>query len=297
VLVGRRGGVSWLTTVGGATAPRSEPVRAPRGVRRYWHGWIDDTAHRTVAAAIARIRAGELAKVVLARDLLATADVPLDERCLLARLAAQSPTSWVYAVAGLIGTTPELLISRERNTVAARLLAGTAWPRPGSDNAASLERELLASAKNRAEHGYGVQSLAETLAPFCTRLHVPDEPTVLHLCNISHLATDVHGTLAADTPLLDLVAQVHPTAAVAGSPRQTAMRSSASLRQWIGAVTLGLSDGSMRRAAANSGWRCAVRSCRRQPRACSPEAGSSRTPTRIPKRRRSEQSSASSNRP
>jgi menaquinone-specific isochorismate synthase len=71
---------------------------------------------------------------------------------------------------------------------------------------------------------FAVQSLAETLAPFCTHLHVPDEPTVLHLRNISHLATDVHGTLAADTPLLDLVAQVHPTAAGAGSPRQNAMR-------------------------------------------------------------------------
>ena len=224
VLVGRREGVSWLTTVGGATAPRPEPLRTPRGVR-YWQGWIDDTAHRSsVAAAIARIRAGELAKVVLARDLLATADEPLDERYLLARLAAQYPASWVYAVAGLIGTTPEMLIRRERNTVAARLLAGTAWPRPGRDNKASLEHELLASAKNRAEHRYGVQSLAETLTPFCTHLHVPDEPTVLHLRNISHLATDVHGTLAADTPLLDLVAQVHPTAAVAGSPRQTAVR-------------------------------------------------------------------------
>jgi menaquinone-specific isochorismate synthase len=162
--------------------------------------------------------------VVIARDLLATAEMPLDERYLLARLAFQYPESWVYAIAGLIGATPELLIRRERDTVTARLLAGTAWPRPGSGSAASLERELLASGKNRSEHRYSVQSLTETLAPFCTTLHVPDEPTVLHLRNISHLATDVRGTLVADTPLLDLVAQLHPTAAVSGSPRQTAIR-------------------------------------------------------------------------
>jgi menaquinone-specific isochorismate synthase len=162
--------------------------------------------------------------VVIARDLIAAAEAPLDERHVLARLAAQYPTSWVYAVAGLIGATAELLIRRERDTVAARLLAGTAWPRPGGSSTASLATELLASGKNRSEHRYGVQSLAETLAPFCSQLHVPDEPSVLHLHNISHLATDVHGTLAADTPLLDLVARLHPTAAVAGSPRQAAMR-------------------------------------------------------------------------
>lgn len=224
VAVGRRDGVSWVTTVGGATAPSPEPVTTPRGVR-YWHGWIDDMAHRrSVASAIARIRAGELAKVVLARDLLATAEIPLDERYLLARLAAQYHDSWVYAIAGLIGATPELLIRRERDTVTARLLAGTAWPQPGSGSTASLERELLASGKNRAEHWYGVQSLAETLAPFCAQLHVPDTPTVLHLRNISHLATDVCGTLAADTPVLDIVARVHPTAAASGSPRQAAIR-------------------------------------------------------------------------
>ena len=188
---------------------------------RYRQGSISDAAHRrSVAAAIARIRAGELAKAVLARDLIATADAPLDERYVLARLAAEYPTSWVYAVAGLIGATSELLLRRERDTVAARLLAGTAWPRPGVSSTTSLARELLASGKNRAEHRYGVRSLAESLSPFCSQLHVPDEPSVLHLPGISHLATEVYGTLAADAPLLDLVARVHPTAAVGGSPRR-----------------------------------------------------------------------------
>ncbi|HEX8007102.1 MAG TPA: isochorismate synthase [Trebonia sp.] len=224
VVVGRRDGVSWMTTVGSPTVPASQPVAASRGVR-YRHGWIGDTAHRrSVAAAISRIKAGELDKVVLARDLLATADRPLDERYVLARLAAEYPTSWVYAVDGLIGATPELLLRRERDSVSARLLAGTTWPRPGRSSAASLARDLLASGKNRAEHRYAVQSLVEALAPFCSRLDVPHEPSVLHLPNLSHLATEVHGTLAADAPLLDLVARVHPTAAVAGSPRSAAMR-------------------------------------------------------------------------
>ena len=223
VVVGRRGEASWVTTIGGPV-PARRPVTAPRGVR-YQAGAVDDAAHRrSVATAVARVRAGELAKVVLARDLIATADKPLDERYLLARLAGDYPTCWVYAVNGLVGATPELLLSRERDTVSARLLAGTTWPRPGITDTAPLARELLASAKNRAEHHYGVRSLVEALAPFCSRLDVPDGPSVLHLPNVTHLATEVRGRLAADTSLLDLTARVHPTAAVAGSPTAAAIR-------------------------------------------------------------------------
>jgi menaquinone-specific isochorismate synthase len=83
---------------------------------------------------------------------------------------------------------------------------------------------LLTSAKNRAEHHYGLQSLTQALAPSCAWLDIPAEPTVLHLPNVSHLATDVRGRLAADTSLLELTAGVHPTAAVAGTPTTAAMR-------------------------------------------------------------------------
>jgi menaquinone-specific isochorismate synthase len=231
VVVGRRDGVSWITTVGSPAAPACQPVAVPGGVR-YSHGWIGDSAHRrSVEAAVAKIQAGELDKVVLGRDLMATADRPLDERYVLARLAADFPASWVFAVAGLIGATPELLIRRDHDRVACRLLAGTTWPRPGGSSAVSLARELLASGKIRAEHRYAIQSLVERLDPFCSQLHVPDEPSVLHLANVSHLASDVRGTLAADTPLMDLIAAVHPTAAVAGSPRAAAMQLISELEQ------------------------------------------------------------------
>jgi menaquinone-specific isochorismate synthase len=223
VLVGRRDGVSWMTTVGDL-APGRRPVTAPRGVR-YRAGAVDDAAYRrSVAAAVARIRTGELGKVVLARDLVAIAEAPLDERYLLARLAEGYPTCWVYAVAGLVGATPELLLRRERDMVSALLLAGTVWPQPGAVDTAELARELLASAKNRTEHQYGVRSLVETLAPFCSWLEVSAEPSVLHLSNVTHLATEVRGGLAADTSLLDLTARVHPTAAVGGSPTAEAVR-------------------------------------------------------------------------
>ena len=223
VVIGRRGGVSWITTAGGQ-APERQPVTAPQYVR-YQAGAVDDAAHRrAVAAAVARIRGGELSKVVLARDLLAVAQGPLDERYLLTRLAENFPACWTFAANGLVGATPELLLRREGRAVSALLLAGSAWPGPGGASHSALAGELLGSAKERSEHEYGVRSLAADLGPFCSQLDVPAEPSVLHLPNVSHLATRVRGTLAAEPTLLELAARVHPTAATAGTPTATAMR-------------------------------------------------------------------------
>jgi menaquinone-specific isochorismate synthase len=223
VVVGRRGRVSWITTTG-APPPIRRPVISPRAVR-YQAGLIDDAAHRrAVAAAVTRIEAGEARKVVLARDLVATADGPLDERYLLSRLARNFPDCWVFAVKGLVGATPELLVRRQGHAVSARLLAGTAWPEPGMASEEALAAQLLGSAKNRREHEYGVRSLTAALAPLCSWLDVPAEPSALHLPNVTHLATDVTGWLKTSWSLLDLAAHVHPTAAVAGTPTVAAMR-------------------------------------------------------------------------
>jgi menaquinone-specific isochorismate synthase len=223
VLAGRRGATSWITTITGPAAPR-EPVAPPRGVR-YRAGSIDDGAHQSaVRAAVARIRAGELSKVVLARDLIATSSEPLDERHLLLRLADDFPACWTFAVNGLIGSTPELLLRREDHAVSSLLLAGTAWPGPGAANPGALARQLLASPKNRSEHEYAIQSLTRALRPFCSHLDVPAEPSVLHLANVAHLATAVSGALERPVSLLDLAARVHPTAAASGTPKVTALR-------------------------------------------------------------------------
>lgn len=223
VLVGRRGGTTWITTTGGP-APAPEPVTVPQGVR-YQAGAVDDAAHqRAVTAAVARIRAGELSKVVLARDLVAMAQGPLDERYLLTRLAENFPACWAFAVNGLVGATPELLLRLEDLAVSALLLAGTAWPGPGMTDPSELARHLLASAKNRSEHEYSIRSLTQALQPFCSHLEIPAEPSVLHLPNVSHLATEARGRLKEPASLLDLAEQVHPTAAVSGTPKTTALR-------------------------------------------------------------------------
>ncbi len=229
VLFGRRDGMSWMTTVGEPEEFGTEPVRVPAGVRYADSRLTVEGYKKAVQRAVQRIRAGELDKVVLAHDLLAHADEPLDERGLLGRLATNYPTCWTYAVDGLIGATPELLLRRTGEVVSARLLAGTVWPRAGVTDFDQLASELLASAKNLGEHRYGIESLVACLEPYCSRLDVPDGPSVLRLPNVAHLATEVHGTLRAETSLLELTAKVHPTAAVGGTPTAAAVRAIAEL--------------------------------------------------------------------
>lgn len=224
VVVGRRDGVAWITEFSHADGVHAvRPVR-PTGAVRYADGQLSVAGYRAaVAEAVRRMRAGELDKVVLAHDLLAVADRPLDARHLLAGLAERYPACWSYAVDGLVGATPELLVRCRAGAVWSRVLAGTIWPGPTAEG--DLGDTLLGSAKDRHEHRLAVQSLVESLRPLCASLTAPDEPVPLVLPNVTHLSSDVVGTLPAQQPasLLELVAAVHPTAAVGGTPREIAV--------------------------------------------------------------------------
>jgi menaquinone-specific isochorismate synthase len=230
VTLGRRDGVSWVTTVGDADPRDLAPVdedEAPPLRLRYADGALDPASWcHAVAVAVERIGAGELAKVVLARDLLVTADAPLDPRQLLRRLADRFPDCWTFAVDGLLGATPELLLRRNGRQLSARVLAGTAPRGAGADDE-RLAAALLGSAKDRAEHALAVDSLVRALQPYCTELEAPGEPGLLTLANVRHLATDVTGTQRRSgargrAGLLELVGAVHPTAAVCGTPTEDA---------------------------------------------------------------------------
>ncbi|MEU5691501.1 isochorismate synthase [Actinosynnema sp. NPDC020468] len=222
VVLGRRGDHSWVTTIGEAAPPEIVPVTRPSAVR-YADGRVSVTRYReAVRTAVERMRAGELGKVVLAHDLLAVADADLDQRYVLEGLARRYPECWVYAVDGLLGATPELLLRRTGSVVDSRVLAGTTWPHDGRSDA-ELAAALLTSGKNLDEHRYAVRSLVDTLRPFCGTLSV-EGPSVLRLPNVSHLSSDVIGTLRDQPSLLELGEALHPTAAVGGTPRADAVR-------------------------------------------------------------------------
>ncbi len=226
VVLGRRGDLAWLTVVGDSTAdaqvPPARPTRATAGVR-YAEGALTAPQWQSaVSEAVRRIVAGELDKVVLARDLVAVADRPLDPRHLLARLAERYPSCWAFSVDGLLGATPELLVRRLGDRVTSRVLAGTV-SRDGDDVVDwELADALLGSGKDLEEHELAVHSVAAALARHCTELEVPDRPRVLRLANVQHLATDVTGRLADGGSALDLAAALHPTAAVCGTPTDVA---------------------------------------------------------------------------
>jgi menaquinone-specific isochorismate synthase len=225
---------AWLSTGGEPVADLVQPEQPPTRVS--WHDGSLSAPQwqRAVARAVAAIKAsdkagGSLHKVVLSRDLYATAAEPIDARVLLQRLAARYPDCYTFACDGLVGATPELLIQRAGRAVSALVLAGTT-PRGGSpaeDDA--LGAALLADAKNTEEHAYAVASLRDTLGPQCVQLDIEPGPVLLKLPNLQHLATHVRGKLSRPGPgatlrsALGLAGTVHPTAAVCGTPTDRAM--------------------------------------------------------------------------
>lgn len=177
-----------------------------------------------VAAATTRMAAGDLDKVVLARDHAVWSRSVFALRPLARRLRARFPTCWTFAVEGLVGATPELLLRRRGQELTSIVLAGTA----GRDDDPELDAKLLAeleqSDKMQREHEWAARSVVDALDPHSSSVtRHPVEP--LRLANVQHLATRVTATLgSANTSTWDLLAELHPTAAVGGHPRQEAMR-------------------------------------------------------------------------
>lgn len=226
VVVGRRAGRTWLTLVGGASyAGRSEAAAAPEDVV-FSDGAMDGEHWMAVVAeAIRRITAGALGKVVLARDLIATAAEKIDVRWPLQRLATSYPMCWTFHVDGLFGATPEMLVRRERGLVTSRVLAGTIRRTGDDERDLALAAALARSSKDHAEHEYAVRSVADALEPHCSSMTVPETPFVLHLPNVMHLASDVAGVVhdATTVSSLQLAASLHPSAAVGGTPTSAAV--------------------------------------------------------------------------
>jgi menaquinone-specific isochorismate synthase len=228
VIVGRRGGTTWVTTISPASSIAAPPdlvTHEPSPVHEV--AFADGARSGTdwssiVADAVQRITAGELDKVVLARDLIAIAEQPIDLRWPLRRLASAYPNCWTFSVDGLIGATPELLVRREKGLITSRVLAGTIR-RTGDDaHDLALAASLARSSKDLEEHEYAVRSVAEALKPHCTSMNVPETPFVLHLPNVMHLATDVAGVANNGASALGLAAALHPSAAICGTPTSVA---------------------------------------------------------------------------
>ena len=216
-----------------------------------------------VAAAVEEVRSGRLDKVVLAREVIVEANRPIRQGDLLGRLRALHPSCLTFGVDGFVGASPELLIRKTGDAFASHPLAGTA-PRSGDPDAdRRLEDALLASDKERREHRAVVDAIAGALFPVSSSLQVPESPEIVELRNVSHLGTRISGTLqpggqTGQPSALALLARIHPTPAVAGTPVDVALEYLAKVEEidrgrYAGAV--GFVDGN-----GDGEWHLGIRS-------------------------------------
>ncbi|MGE3498510.1 MAG: isochorismate synthase MenF [Candidatus Binatia bacterium] len=182
---------------------------------------------RAVSAAVADIGAGRFDKLVLARTCRVTASRAMDCARAVARLGQSYPSCtsfWIGAAAGdFLGATPELLVRVHGRAVETTAVAGSSARGTTVDADDELARALLASDKERREHAVVVDALARALRLFCSELTCGPAPAILRLPNVQHLVTPIRGTLRSAPHILEVVAELHPTPAVAGHPRAAAL--------------------------------------------------------------------------
>ena len=224
-------GERWLTVIDGdwdeAAASVCGPLKPPRpsgGGFAVRPGVEVPTYLAAVAAARDAVRAGEITKAVIARDVIVQADAPIDVRAVMRRLRASYGSSFRYSIDGLLGASPELLVQRHGDIVRSHPLAGTV-PRTGDPSAdAKLAAELIASTKNQIEHRIVIDVVRDTLLPWCSYLDWESEPSILAVANVQHLATAMEGRLSRPAPsVLTLARALSPTPALGGHPRDTAL--------------------------------------------------------------------------
>lgn len=219
-------GHRWVTRIDGADdalepAARPSPRTGSFTIRPGVH---EQTYLGAVAAARDAVKAGRITKAVIARDVFVRSEHPIDVHATLLRLRASFGSSYRYSVNGFIGASPELLVSRLGDMVRSHPLAGTA-PRVGDPTVdARLAAELVASTKNQIEHRIVIETVHDTLLPWCSYLDWEPEPSIVQVANVQHLGTLVEGRLSSPAPnVLDLVEALCPTPALGGHPREKAL--------------------------------------------------------------------------
>jgi len=197
-------------------------VRADRTHERY---------RAQVRAALRKIEAGRLHKVVLARSLSVRHPGCFDRRRFLASLREIYPSCAVVAVrrggSCFVSASPERLVALSGEALETAAVAGSAARGRNPEEERQLGDALLASAKEREEHDAVKRAICGALADLCDGLRVADEPALLRLEGIQHLETPISGRLAPGSRkavnVLDLAGRLHPTPAVGGTPSGEAL--------------------------------------------------------------------------
>ena len=196
-----------------------------------------------VAGATFRIDAGEMSKVVLAREVIVSAAAAHDPAAIFGAMREQFPACFCFCCGtpevAFIGASPELLVRRAGASVSTVALAGST--RRSSDPAVDdhLGEQLLRSDKNRREQRIGAERIVRALRPHAVWVEAAAEPEIVKVANIQHLATPVIAQLAEPRSAIEMAGLLHPTPAVGGEPWSAAAAAIAELegmdRGWYAA--------------------------------------------------------------
>ncbi|MFL5871629.1 MAG: isochorismate synthase MenF [Solirubrobacterales bacterium] len=188
-----------------------------------------------VAAAVGRIRGGELEKIVLAREVTVDAPAAHDPAALFGALRELFPSCFCFCAGSpegaFIGASPELLVRRRGATAATVALAGST--RRSADPAVDdhLGEQLLRSPKDRSEHEIVARRIERGLRRRAVWVHAEPDPVLIKVANIQHLATPIHAQLADPASAIELAGLLHPTPAVGAEPRDPGLAAIAELEQ------------------------------------------------------------------
>lgn len=181
-----------------------------------------------VGRALDGIAAGEFTKIVLARAQDMATDRPLHPLQMLNGLRQRFPDCYAFSCArglgpSFIGASPERLVRVSQGRLETEALAGSIRRGAGASEDAALAAALRRSEKDLREHRDVLDDIVARLRPLGISPEFPPEPQVRRLANVQHLHTPVVAPLPDGVTLLDVLAAMHPTPAVGGSPRDTAV--------------------------------------------------------------------------
>jgi salicylate biosynthesis isochorismate synthase/menaquinone-specific isochorismate synthase len=182
---------------------------------------------QAVERAVERIGSGELEKIVLAREVRAHSATPHDPGAVLGALREVFPACFCWCVGtpdlAFVGASPELLVRRDGARAQTVALAGTT--RRSADPAVDdhLGEQLLGSVKDREEQAIVARRIERTLEPVSVWVTASDDPVLVKVQNVQHLATAIRAQLADPVPAVELAGMLLPTPAVGGEPRERAL--------------------------------------------------------------------------
>ncbi len=211
-----------------ATRERPLPLLDPAPSGRFRIASTAPPEHyeAAVARAVERIEAGAFEKIVLAREVAVHAPAPHDTAAVFGVLRAGFGSCFVYCAGrgdtAFVGASPELLVRREGLRASTVALAGST--RRSADPAVDthLGEQLLHSEKDREEQAIVTRRIARALKPLSVWVAAPDEPGIVRVANIQHLATPIRAQLTQPRSALELAGLLHPTPAVGAEPHATA---------------------------------------------------------------------------